>query len=127
MKRIVRNSIIVTALSILLCVALLGCMPKEADGIQGTYNFVRENMAVISNTTYNYQFILDGFGTGDYIHKGSTHKVKYEYNPVDRSITIKDTITGIKYSGTLSESGELHVYDGNPNGTLVSEFFYQKQ
>lgn len=113
----------------LLIVSAFGCASatKPMDGAQGTYDFVKENMAVITNTTYDYQFILDGQGRGNYLHKGSDHKVKYEYNAADGSIWIKDTMTGIKYTGTLSESGELHIYDGNPNSITVSEFFYQKR
>ena len=115
-------------LVLILAISAIGCLEtKPLDGAQGTYDFVKENMAVFSSSTYDYQFILDGMGTGSYLHKGSEHKVKYEYNSVDRSISIKDTMTGIKYTGTLSESGELHIYDGNPNSPMVSEFYYQRQ
>lgn len=120
--------LLICLMVMLLALTAVGCLePKAQDGAQGTYNFVKENMAVFSNSTYDYQFILDGLGTGNYLHKGSEHKVKYEYNSADHTISIKDTMTGIKYTGTLSESGELHIYDGNPNSPMVSEFYYQRQ
>lgn len=122
-----RKGLLLVLSLLVLCFSIAACAMKPLDGAQGTYDFVQENMSIISNTTYDYQFILDGHGVGEYIHKGSNHKVKYEYDSATHSINIKDTMTGIKYNGTLSESGELHIYDGNPNGTLVSEFFYQRR
>ena len=97
---------------------------KIMDGAKGTYNFVYEKGPLISSTEFDYQFILDGYGGGEYIHKGSTHKVKYKLEGT--TINLTDTITGIKYTGTL-QNGELHIYDGNPNGLNVTEFLYQKQ
>ena len=97
---------------------------KVMDSAKGTYNFVYEKGPLISSTEFDYQFILDGYGGGEYIHKGSTHKVKYKLEGT--TINLTDTITGIKYNGTL-QNGELHIYDGNPNGLNVTEFLYQKQ
>ena len=113
-------------MAILLTMGLcFAACSKTADAAGGTYYFVWEKLSTITNTTYDYKFVLDGFGGGEYHHKGSVHKIKYEYQS-NGDINIKDTITGIKYNGTLI-NGELHLYDGNPDSLTVSEFLYRKQ
>ena len=73
----------------------------------------------------NYYYTLDGYGKGEYYHKESTHKVKYTYNS-DGTIYLTDTITGIKYNGTL-QNGELIIYDGDKNNIMVTTFKFVKQ
>ena len=120
----------IVALMLAMITVLVFCMTAcsgggEPDGAQGEYLFEWEKLAVITRTDYDYKFILDGHGGGEYHHKGSVHKIKYEYQ-TSGDINIKDTITGIKYNGTLI-NGELHIYDGDPNSDMVSEFMYKKQ
>ena len=116
---------IIIAISIIFVLIITACSSnKVMDSAKGTYNFVYEKGPLISSTEFDYQFILDGYGGGEYIHKGSTHKVKYKLEGT--TINLTDTITGIKYTGTL-QNGELHIYDGNPNGLNVTEFLYQTQ
>ena len=115
----------ITAILLIFVFIISACTSnKVMDSAKGTYNFVYEKGPLISSTEFDYQFILDGYGGGEYIHKGSTHKVKYKLEGT--TINLTDTITGIKYTGTL-QNGELHIYDGNPNGLNVTEFLYQKQ
>lgn len=115
----------ITAILLIFVFIISACSSnKVMDSAKGTYNFVYEKGPLISSTEFDYQFILDGYGGGEYIHKGSTHKVKYKLEGT--TINLTDTITGIKYTGTL-QNGELHIYDGNPNGLNVTEFLYQKQ
>ena len=115
----------ITAILLIFVFIISACSSnKVMDNAKGTYNFVYEKGPLISSTEFDYQFILDGYGGGEYIHKGSTHKVKYKLEGT--TINLTDTITGIKYTGTL-QNGELHIYDGKPNGLNVTEFLYQKQ
>ena len=115
----------IIAISIFFVFIISACSSnKVMDGAKGTYDFVYEKGPIYSSTEYDYQFILDGYGGGEYIHKGSTHKVKYKLEGT--TINLTDTITGIKYNGTL-QNGELHIYDGNPTSINVTEFLYQKQ
>ena len=115
----------ITAILLIFVFIISACTSnKVVDSAKGTYNFVYEKGPLISSTEFDYQFILDGYGGGEYIHKGSTHKVKYKLEGT--TINLTDTITGIKYNGTL-QNGELHIYDGNPTSINVTEFLYQKQ
>ena len=104
---------------------ITGCSNKEPDGLKGTYYFVYEKGPMFSADNLDYTFTLDGYGKGEYYHKGATHKIKYQY-AYDGTIFVTDTITGIKYNGTLID-GELHLYDGNPESITVTEFLYQKK
>lgn len=123
MKKIQRVGVIAVIFALMfMCVS--SCTQKTPDGARGTYIFVYEKGPLFSSTDLDYQFILDGYGGGEYIHKGSTHKVKYKLEGT--TINLTDTITGIKYNGTL-QNGELHIYDGNPTSVNVSEFLYQKE
>ena len=120
-----RNRTIVTVLLAALILSVLtGCGSKMPAGSYGTYELEWESISIIEKTDQDFKFILDGKGGGEYHHKGSVHKVKYTYDE-SGNIRIDDTITGIRYNGTLL-NGELHIYDGNPDSDTVSEFLYKK-
>jgi hypothetical protein len=124
-----KKNVVKAVIALLLCVALmlpvLGCSSGPADGAQGKYVCEWERGPVLSRDKPNYYYTLDGHGKGEYYHKDSTHKVKYTYNS-DGTINLQDTITGIKYNGTL-ENGQLHIYDGNKDSMTVTEFLFIKE
>ena len=108
---------------LVLMTAVYGCS-SAPDAAKGEYKIVSERVGAVVKTDLDYKFILDGKGGGEYIHKGSSHKIKYSYSDGE-NITISDRMTGIVYKGTLI-NGELHIYDGNPEKIDVSEFVYQR-
>ena len=108
---------------LVLMTAVYGCS-SAPDAAKGEYKIVSERVGAVVKTDLDYKFILDGKGGGEYIHKGSSHKIKYSYSDGE-NITISDRMTGIVYKGTLI-NGELHIYDGDPEKIDVSEFVYQR-
>ena len=78
MKRI-SKCLLVTLAALLLCLSVAGCSSSKADPCGGEYLFVWEHISVMERTNLDYKFILDGHGKGEYHHKGSVHKIKYEY------------------------------------------------
>lgn len=101
------------------------CSPKTADSSVGEYLFVSEDGPIVNHDYAGDKMVLDGFGGGEYHHKGNVHKIKYTFdNP---NISITDDLTGIKYTGTLTGT-DLLLYDGNPNtGLMTSEFLFRKK
>ena len=125
-KKSILKSAIVLLLIAALMIPLFGCASSgPADGVQGKYWCEWERGPVLSRDKPNYYYTLDGHGKGEYYHKDSTHKIKYTYNS-DGTIYITDTISGVKYNGTL-ENGELHIYDGNKDNVTVTEFLFIKE
>ena len=116
------RGIIISVLMIFM-LALAACS-KTPDGALGEYVFVVENGPIFTKENVDSKMILDGYGSGEYHKKDYVHKIKYTYE--SPNIEISDSITGIKYNGTLI-NGELHLYDGDPNSMTVSEFFFQKK
>ncbi len=106
-----------------LCVT--ACEKKEKDAAKGEYFFVYEKGPLFSQNNPDDKFILDGYGKGEYIRKGLTRPIKYDY-AYDGTIHITDKKTGIKYTGTC-KNGDLLLYDGNPESATVTEFLYSKR
>ncbi|MBR4581440.1 MAG: hypothetical protein IKO32_09420 [Lachnospiraceae bacterium] len=123
-KSFVKSLLILVVLTALL-VPAFACSEGPADGQQGKYLCEYEKGPLFSLDYPDYYYTLDGHGKGEYYHKNSTHKVKYTYSS-DGTINLQDTITGIKYNGTL-KNGELHIYDGNKDSATVSEFLFIKE
>ena len=124
MKR--KRGIIVLLVVIVMAAFFTGCGPKT-DSAAGKYVLEEEHMAIFTKNDFEgYYYNLDSKGGGEYVHKGSTHKVKYTYNAKTGEIYISDKNTGINYNGTLI-NGELHIYDGNPESFTVSEFWFIRE
>lgn len=119
------KAMMLLAVCVILAISALACTSSPADGQAGKYMCEWEKGPIYSLDHPNYYYTLDGHGKGEYYHKDSTHKVKYTYSS-DGSIKLEDTITGIKYNGTLI-NGELHIYDGNPESATVSEFLFVRE
>ena len=118
-----KKAVLIVLMLLLLAVTFAACS-SAPDGAGGECKFVSERVGAVVRMDYDYKFILDGKGGGEYIHKGSSHKIKYSFTDGE-NIKISDRMTGIVYTGTLID-GELHLYDGNPERMDVSEFVYQK-
>ena len=119
------KSVILLIVCVMLACTALACSSGPADGQQGKYVCEWEKGPIYTLDHPNYYYTLDGHGKGEYYHKDSTHKVKYTYSS-DGTINLQDTITGIKYNGTLI-NGELHIYDGNKDSATVSEFLFVRE
>ena len=116
--------IITIVLLVLIMMMNVTACKGAPDSAAGTYAFVWEKGPVYNREGLDYTYTLDGYGKGEYFHKNATHKIKYTLT--GDNIEIKDTITGIRYNGTC-KAGELHIYDGNPQSDMVSEFMFQKK
>lgn len=92
-------------------------------GSAGKYYNVYERQPFYTVENADYVMTLDGYGKGEYYHKGNNHKIKYDYKS-NGDIKINDLTTGINYQGTLID-GELHMWDGDPNDPSVSEFLFE--
>lgn len=115
-------------LSVLMAVlmALTACTTGEKvpDKARGEYTFVWEKAPLFTRYDVDSKFVLDGFGEGEYHKEGNVHKIKYTFN--DPNIEISDKLTGIKYRGTVID-GELELYDGSPDSSMVSHFLFEKK
>ena len=94
------------------------------DKARGEYTFVWEKAPLFTRYDVDSKFVLDGFGEGEYHKEGNVHKIKYTFN--DPNIEISDKLTGIKYQGTVID-GELELYDGSPDSSMVSHFLFKKK
>ena len=106
----------------ILILLLLGCTIGAIDSAAGTYYLVYEDGPLMDRVDVDYYMMLDGKGSGEYHKDDKVHKINYKFdNP---NITITDNLTGIKYSGTLSE-GELLIYDGKIDDPMTSEYLFR--
>ena len=100
------------------------CSPSVVDKAVGEYVFVYEKAPLKTYENLDSKFVLDGHGKGEYHREGNIHTIKYTID--DTNIVITDSLTGIKYTGTLSE-GELHLLDGPEGGGTTSEFLFKSK
>ena len=102
----------------------IACSSSETDKAVGVYEFVYERAPLKSYENLDSKMVLDGHGKGEYYREENVHKIKYTFD--DPNIVITDSLTGIKYTGTLSE-GELHLLDGPEGGGTTSEFLFKSK
>ncbi len=107
----------------IIIVFLIGCTNKaEVDEAVGKYYFVYERAPLHYYDDLDYIMTLDGYGKGEWKREDKIHNIKYTLN--GNNIKIEDKLTGIYYNGTVSD-GQLHLYDGDPNDMMVTEYMFE--